>query len=89
MRKGSIFGVALLSSFPMAGQIGVHADQLKSKIAELRGGRPLNWLRLPDLPPNGFYAICIVKLGSCVVEGNAPIPPRSPCHCGSHPGQTQ
>jgi hypothetical protein len=56
--------------------------------ALLRGGPPVGFNVLPPLPPNGFYAWCETPQGLCMVQGNAPIAPRSLCHCALYEGRT-
>lgn len=56
--------------------------------APLRGGDPTRFSVLPPLPPDGFYAWCQTERGLCVVQGNAPIPSGSSCHCGQYVGRT-
>jgi hypothetical protein len=54
----------------------------------LIGGPPVGFNILPPLPPNGFYAWCETPRGLCVVQGIAPIAPRSLCHCAEYEGRT-
>ena len=56
--------------------------------ATLNGGPPTGYNVLPPLPPRGFYAWCETPRGVCPVQGNAPIPPRSLCHCAENIGRT-
>lgn len=56
--------------------------------APLRGGPPIGFNVLPPLPPDGFYAWCQSERGLCAVQGNAPIPPGSLCHCAEYRGRT-
>jgi hypothetical protein len=56
--------------------------------APLRGGPPVGFNVLPPLPPNGFYGWCETSPGLCIVQGNAPIAPRSICHCAQYEGRT-
>lgn len=43
---------------------------------------------IPPSPPGRFQAVCRVRPGYCVVEGNGVIAPGTPCHCADYAGQT-
>jgi hypothetical protein len=64
------------------------AQYLVQNTLPLRGGEPFKHNVLPETPPNGFYAWCSTSHGICLVQGDAPIAPGSPCYCGPYTGHT-
>jgi hypothetical protein len=80
-----IVACLLIAASPASAQTGVKAP---ADPLALRGGNPVNWGTLPDVPPTGFHAFCNTARGSCLVQGNAPIAPGTVCHCGEYPGRT-
>ena len=65
------------------------ADMFTGSGKLLIGGPPESFAQQPKLPPTGFWAICAAGPGECVVQGDAPIAPRTPCYCAGHGGFTR